>query len=564
MLAVAIDLLAGRYTATVFNDRFTAEWPPHPVRLFAAMVAAWADRDERDPLEAQALRWLEAQPAPDITCDGPSGIRRRSPVTHFVPVNDTGAFTDRGTKRWDALAAAETALAEARAGGDARAITRATTALAKAEQGIARVTPASPVAAGALAVLPDERGRQGRAFPTVVPDTPTVWFTWPDADPSDECRSALDSLLARVGRLGHPSTLVACRIDDDPPPASLTVRHGRRREGDPLVRIPQAGLLDFLEADHQRHLGREPRTVEGVAVAYAWRHRVPTPPEPPLLGGEWYVLGLPPGQTLGLQRALDLTRAVRGALLAHGPQPAPPVLSGHEPGPAPSRPIDGPHLAVVPLAAVLHPRNDGAIRGVALILPRDADADDRAALVAALAAWRTADGLPLTLPGHRGAPWLLRDLGFERGDGEPHRASSPMASLRRRTWTRPARRWATVTPIALDRVPGQLRAADPVRRQRAFEEAEATIARSCELAGLPAPASVEVRLDPVLSTVPHLGPDRRGRGRRPFPPFRTGGTNQPRVCVNAVLTFDPPVAGPVLVGAGRFLGYGLCLPLGDE
>ena len=52
MFAIAIELLAGRYTATRFNDRAEPEWPPHPARLFSAMVAAWADSDDPDPAEA--------------------------------------------------------------------------------------------------------------------------------------------------------------------------------------------------------------------------------------------------------------------------------------------------------------------------------------------------------------------------------------------------------------------------------------------------------------------------------------------------------------------------------
>ncbi|QCK01105.1 type I-U CRISPR-associated protein Cas5/Cas6 [Bradyrhizobium sp. WBAH33] len=40
-----------------------AEWPPHPARLFCALVSV-ADLD--DPVEEAALRWLESQPAPLI------------------------------------------------------------------------------------------------------------------------------------------------------------------------------------------------------------------------------------------------------------------------------------------------------------------------------------------------------------------------------------------------------------------------------------------------------------------------------------------------------------------
>ena len=51
MFAIAVELLCGRYTAMQFNDRTRPEWPPHPARLFSAMVAAWADADEPDPAE---------------------------------------------------------------------------------------------------------------------------------------------------------------------------------------------------------------------------------------------------------------------------------------------------------------------------------------------------------------------------------------------------------------------------------------------------------------------------------------------------------------------------------
>lgn len=51
MLAVEIELLTGRYVATQFNDRNKPEWPPHPGRLFCALVAAWADTEEPDEVE---------------------------------------------------------------------------------------------------------------------------------------------------------------------------------------------------------------------------------------------------------------------------------------------------------------------------------------------------------------------------------------------------------------------------------------------------------------------------------------------------------------------------------
>jgi CRISPR-associated protein Csb2 len=49
-----------------------------------------------------------------------------------------------------------------------------------------------------------------------------------------------------------------------------------------------------------------------------------------------------------------------------------------------------------------------------------------------------------------------------------------------------------------------------------------------------------------------------GDGFLNFPPK---GENGARPQVHACLQFQQAVVGPILLGAGRFLGYGLCKPL---
>ncbi|MGL4300752.1 MAG: type I-G CRISPR-associated protein Csb2, partial [Candidatus Neomicrothrix subdominans] len=88
MFAIRVDLLTDRYYATAFNDRQQGEWPPHPGRLFSAMVATWADGDPPLDAERQALLWLEGQAPPALRCDGPDDVARREVATHFVPIND--------------------------------------------------------------------------------------------------------------------------------------------------------------------------------------------------------------------------------------------------------------------------------------------------------------------------------------------------------------------------------------------------------------------------------------------------------------------------------------------
>ena len=171
-------------------------------------------------------------------------------------------------------------------------------------------------------------------------------------------------------------------------------------------------------------------------------------------------------------------------------------------------------------------------------------------------------------PGPDGQPvrLVLEDLGIDRAIGNrPGRWVDTALTARRKTttrdyWCRPARRWLSVTPIALDRFPGNLRSREPRARERAEAEAAASVARACVFAGLaelPGQVRVTIRLDLPWSAFP---PARQADepGARQFPGYQTG-TGTPRACVHAEIEFDEPVEGPVLVGAGRYLGYGLCL-----
>ena len=66
MLAIAINYLNGQVKAATYNSAGAAvEWPPHPDRVFMALVAAWGETGQDDAGE-QALRWLERQGAPSI------------------------------------------------------------------------------------------------------------------------------------------------------------------------------------------------------------------------------------------------------------------------------------------------------------------------------------------------------------------------------------------------------------------------------------------------------------------------------------------------------------------
>ena len=549
-LAVEIELLAGRYVATYFNARTRAEWPPHPARLFSAAVAAWADDEHPDVAEREVLEWLERQPAPLIACDLDDDVARRSVVTHFVRVNDATAApsVDRAyAKLRDAHETVDALREEPEQVGNSRAFARATEQLEKAtvravedsRKAVARKLPAT-----AIEVLPEERDLQARTFPSVTPRDPRVVFTWPDTDPTLDQRTILDGLLARIGRLGHSSSLVSCRlVDEEMRTPTLKPDDG----GDVVLRVPGHGQFELLEDEFARHKGVDPRVLPAVMQPYIRVSEInPEVPES-VFSRRWIVFAVDSdgadknGLPVSIRASLPLARAFRAALIEHAGDDVPELLSGRVRTATgkPGRPSGRPHAAIVPLPFVGHRFADSLVRGMAVILPKRALAEERVALMRALEGWERGSQRRVVVGS--------RDVQLLGSDGP-----ETLATLRPGTWCRKSACWATVTPLALDRFRGNLRARDPQQRDAADHVARHSIARACKNIGLPLPVEVIVRFDATVSAVPPV---------RAFPSFKTPNGGPRRTLVHAHLRFENPIAGPVLLGAGRFVGQGLCMPV---
>ncbi|MGH3914905.1 MAG: type I-G CRISPR-associated protein Csb2, partial [Pseudonocardiaceae bacterium] len=130
--------------------------------------------------------------------------------------------------------------------------------------------------------------------------------------------------------------------------------------------------------------------------------------------------------------------------------------------------------------------------------------------------------------------------------------------LRRATWCRPARQWISVTPVVLDRFVRALH--HPTRHEVSDEQAREIVVRSCVHTGLPEPIDVVVSPVGMTSAVPRAGNGRAQRGRA-FSRFTAAGSGELKQTVHIALTFAENIRGPVLLGAGRYLGYGLFLPI---
>jgi CRISPR-associated protein Csb2 len=569
MLALRLDYLTGRAVATSYNDRASAEWPPHPARVFSALVASWSEHDPDDGQAAReefaALEWLELQPPPALSC---SDAWPRTVMTHFVPVNDPSLLPasllqerSRLDTALQACLAAELLAADTMSSPAARR--QAQRARAESDRAASRYRQACERAFAesaatdsgretARSLLPDTRVRQARTFPSLALADPVVHLCWPEAQPGAHL-AALERLAARLGRVGHSSSLVHARwVDSAPAPNWIPYP-----EGELLLRVPAPGQAQRLEAAFARHRGTEPRVLPFRAQRY---RRADEPGAAPAVAasrqldpGDWVVLRCVGGSALPLTRCTDLAQAVRGALMRHAQGPVPESLSGHGPDGEPSRSA---HLMVLPLPHVGHRHADGAIKGLALLLPRGADVLARRQVLQALGRWeehaRAENG-----EDDEDAPTLHVGLGNEvRIDVQRQVWGNPgLAALRASTWCEPASEWLSVTPVALDRNPGNLFSQDPAARDRAFAAAAETIAAACIRMGLPRPEQVT-----ILPSGTWPGGAKAAR----FPPFPAQAGKVRRVKVHARLQFGTRVAGPLVLGAGRFQGLGLFRPVLQE
>ncbi|MBX3261348.1 MAG: type I-U CRISPR-associated protein Cas5/Cas6 [Labilithrix sp.] len=553
MLALEVALLTGRYVATAFDDRGRAEWPPHPARLFSALVATHFEALERSTGERAALEWLEQLGAPQVIA---SDASHRDVTTVFVPVNDTSVVSSLDDEA-RAVDEARDALAAARATGGKGAATLEKK-LAKAEARFAdalkrAVEPVAPGKEGkdgpprAASLLPDRRIRQPRTFPSVMPVEPRIVFSWPDATPSAEQRALLDALAARVVRLGHSSSLVTVRVNDSADDEARSrwvpdeTGEVRAPEDEATLRVVATGQLAALDTTFAEQADVPGRVMPASFQRYVRPSSGGENPVPTTaFGQDWIVLRRVAGPRLPSTRAVDVARGVRSALLKSFGSDAPEVLSGHR---APGERSDRTHLAIVPLPFVASDYADGSILGVALVVPSGAARDERLAIYRAVDAWRRGDRRDGRLRVHLGRAGVLELAVVE--DEASQKTLSPQ------TWCARARRWSSATPIALDRNPGDLRSSDPRKEARAYAEAEETIATACEHVGLPRPALVT-----AMVSAPLAGGDKT----RHFPPYGTGKPPIQRVLVHATITFAEPVEGPILLGAGRYLGLGLFRP----
>lgn len=485
MFALGVELLMGRAVLTRWDNREEPEWPPHPDRVFMALVAAWGESGE-DASGRAALEWLETLGPPQLAV--PLEAWPRAGFTSYVPVNDDASP-------------------------------------------VGKKGPFGPM--GGLQI---GRNRQPRGYPTIVPDSPTFYLGW-DVDLPANLRPGLEAVCESVTYLGHSASPVRAWVADESPTPTLVPDdlHATHR-----FRMFGPGRTAYLEGRFKAGLRPQPSLWQGYASPKATLEIEPIPgPFDPGV----FVLRRIGGRKFGLESCGIVADALRKELMRRLGPNAPEWLSGHAEDGTPSR---EPRPAYLPLGFVDHEHADGHLLGIALAVPANFEHTER--LFELLGDHdgsnsheiaREVPYLSATVMNPRVGTEAVGTIELEL-DERPE--SRRQVTLKSQTWVRPACVWVTVTPLILPHFP---------RRGLSPEE---VVAKACLDAGLPEPREVRVSFAPLMSGVPHSRAFHvKPRDGRP-----------PRPLMHAEIEFPLPVRGPVVIGAGRYAGYGLCRPKSED
>jgi CRISPR-associated protein Csb2 len=299
-LSFVVRLREGRYDAGGL-DPAVPEWPPHPARLFCGLVESAVNPADRD-----ALRWLEALPAPQVWA---SADIATSKTKGYVVVN---AVEGNGSQTWPG------------------------------------------------------RTNGLRQRVSALPADDTFAIVWPDADPDDPVLARLVRLASRVPYVGRSTSAAAVSVlaeyvAERPAwtryvPVPLGTPHAV------ALRVPFGGYLSAL--DDAWAGGVRAWQVAARTMDYA------SPASIPLDNGgadgpysDLIVWGFQqPTVAIGGDDLLTVTQSLRRAVMSCVGDQSPTEVSGHG--------ADGiPHLAYLGLVDAQHDNADGHLLGVAVAVP---------------------------------------------------------------------------------------------------------------------------------------------------------------------------------------------------
>lgn len=365
---------------------------------------------------------------------------------------------------------------------------------------------------------------------------PHVCFLW-DAQIDDKTETALRYRAARVGYLGcSDSPVRVCVSSGLPSRFENQPKFVPAADGDTQIAVPVRGHVEALDSMYSDWQKRGPNTgrYQYPILEQRTRYRSPLKHPKPLRDRERTSPGddtqrpLPahgrvvasfqlktaaPGRLIS-----TITDLFKAAVLSHCNKngwDAPRVLHGH------GYKGQGYELArFLALPDVGYKHSRGRVHGLALWLPPGVDrqSEQRIKDAAASVTRLTGRGLYVRVA-------HVSDL---------HNRKAAWAAIPSQ-WEGPAKRWVTAIPAIHERY-------GPLNLKE--------ISRWCAHAGLPNPIRYRPSRSPLLRGGLSLSMDEVSLPGRPPRPFS-----------HVEFCFDRPIHGPVVIGAGRQRGFGLCAPM---
>ncbi len=370
-----------------------------------------------------------------------------------------------------------------------------------------------------------------RSGARVAPRLRFVRFLY-DIDCDRDSLAALRYRAARIGYLGCSDSPVRVVVSDSEPCDTLMLAEFVPDElGSLQVNTHMDGDVARWDVlfDQSRDRSRNPVVRRGHhrGLRHLTRYRLPGVDSEPEENRGRVVGWLRFGRAISGRRVVVVADRLKDAVLSqyqrlHGEtQPPPPILHGHRPG-------QGFNLVrFLPLPNVGHRHSDGRIHGAAVWLPPDVGRVEEARITRAVLAvdWIGIDGVRIVVES-----WDDRPSG-RLWATNPYRWHSDQLFEKQL--------WASAFPVVLERHgPVTLSVMD----------------RMCANAGLPSVAFFRESRVSFISGGVQLAPSETVRP----------GHSQRRPYSHFLIRFDEPAFGPVVIGAGRSYGLGLCAPVKIE
>ena len=357
-----------------------------------------------------------------------------------------------------------------------------------------------------------------------TPRDKTVVFCYPDFSPDDDMMESLRYRAARIGYLGCADSPVEVTVEQtDSHPARPA--YVPDPDGTVIVNTHKAGHVEVWchAYDSWVKYGVNRRRFQRLQHQTAYK-----PPQ------DSDMLLTSPGKVVAWLRFADAVSGRRAAEVSHRFKRAVRYHYHKKYDTAPPEWFHGHNIAhqkewqlarFIPLPNVGYSQSDGRIHGVALWVPDNVE-DIETRRVGAAARSVT----------------YLTGITNEVHIAYQNRSRTDVWATNPKRWQGPSRQWATVFPAVSDRYV-------PVSTLNASD-----VSRWCRQSGLPEPVLVRV------GRMPHIpGGVQMARSETSRP-----GHMQNRPWTHVEMLFQEKLSGPVVIGAARSYGLGLCAPIRPE